>query len=263
MCVPQLIPRLFGHRCWQYNPDLTAIFPLEEVRYALDDYLFSFLASIHSAPTVIKPHVSSVVYGRTRGPNAYPFLLVYLRHPDLDDWPIRLKLQGFDGPLTVQEGRVWPRYDTAEECSTCTLAEVHQGVRELVGTWRYTVCHTMTFRGLGPGIADLLALAQVSTERDRTRAGYPATLFLALKTLFNGVVASGAKRRGGAAPLFSDVVEEANHAVIERFAAQRQCIQHEINMRRGLWSLDELQRQTQPQGSDTSSLEEESRGSSV
>jgi hypothetical protein len=48
------------------------------------------------------------------------------------------------------------------------------------------------------GIADLLVLAELSTERDCGRAVYPAALFLALETLCNGTV-KHTKRRAGAA----------------------------------------------------------------
>ncbi|KAJ6590964.1 hypothetical protein DFH09DRAFT_1138201 [Mycena vulgaris] len=222
---------LFGHDCWQYNPDLRAIFPVEETRYTLANYLQYFLNSINRAQTIAEAELSSVLYCCTRGPSAYPFLIVHMKHPTLYARPVVIKLQGFDGPVTVKDAYNWGRHDTSEEGSAVTIACVRQSVRELVGTRRYDVCHTMKCpRGR---IVDLLVLAELSTEQDRTRAVYPATLFLALEALFQGVVTSSTKRRARAAPLPSDIAREAKNAIIDAFPARRKRIQEQIDFRSG------------------------------
>jgi hypothetical protein len=223
MCVPWF----FGHRCWQYHPDLSVIFPLEETCHGIDGYLFNFPGAVSRAPTIADFYVTSILYCRTNGPNAHPFLLVYLRHLFLSDWPVRLKLNGFDGPPTVQDPHDHPRYDTAEERATFTVAYARQTQRQLAGTRRYTVCHTMAFGAAGPDIVDLLAVAQVSYERDHTRAGYPAALFLAVQHLFNGVVTNSAKHDGH---ILNAGAEDASRAVIEKFPARREYIQQDIDL---------------------------------
>jgi hypothetical protein len=106
---------------------------------------------------------------------------------------------------------------------------------ELVGTWRYDVLHTVTFQQrlndagrLEPSIVDLLTLAILSAQWDHTREGYPSTLFLALKTLFNGVIAS----HRNALPLPADI-SHLKGAVIDAFDTRRQCMQEEIDLRNG------------------------------
>ncbi|KAJ7921306.1 hypothetical protein B0H13DRAFT_2318432 [Mycena leptocephala] len=146
---------------------------------------------------------SSRSTGRTRGASAYPFLIIHLRHPEPYAQPVVLKLQRFDGPLTVQKDDPRDPSDTSE-FSTFTVARVGQSVRELVGTWRYDVCYTMKC-----GIADLLVLAELSTERDGSRVVYPVALFLALETLCNGTVTRSTKRRAGAARCYSDIADDA------------------------------------------------------
>ncbi|KAJ7126147.1 hypothetical protein C8R44DRAFT_120806 [Mycena epipterygia] len=221
---------LFGHNCWQYYPDLAAIFPYSETRYSLACYLQHFLRSIRRAPTIVEAVVWSVSYCRTRGPSSYPFLIVQLKHIALHARPVVLKLQGFG---TVREpGEIWFPYENPEEKSTFTVAGFRQSVRELVGTRRYDVCHTMKCHQCG--ITDLLVLAELSTERDPTRAVYPATLFLAMESLFNGAVTSSTKRRARAAPLPSDIAKETKDAVIDAFPTRRQRMKEQIDLRMGL-----------------------------
>lgn len=128
----------FGHDCWQYNPDLEAIFPLYETRYSLAHYLQNFLNSIPRAPTIAETELWSILYCRTRGPSAYPFLIVNLKHPALHARTVVLKLQGFDGPVTLREPYIdtWSPYDAPDECSTVAIARFRQSVRQLVGTRR-------------------------------------------------------------------------------------------------------------------------------
>ncbi|KAJ7137110.1 hypothetical protein C8R44DRAFT_729023 [Mycena epipterygia] len=176
--------QLFGHRCWQYNPDLSVLFPLREMCMALEEYLELFLLSIKNAPRITKTSILSVAYCRTRGAASYPFLVVYLQHPVLRQFPVRLKLQGFDGPVTIQVAGREPSYDTPGEGSTFSAAFIGETLMELVDTWRYDVLHTMIFQQrlnhtgrLEPSIVDLLTLAVPSAQWDHTREGYPATLF--------------------------------------------------------------------------------------
>ncbi|KAJ6534245.1 hypothetical protein B0H19DRAFT_1271965 [Mycena capillaripes] len=219
MCL--LLLCLCGHTCWQYNPDLRLIFPSSESRDALDHYIESFIFATIRAETITEASVTSVSYCRTRGLSAYPFLIVRLEHSTLKARPILLKLQGFDGPLTERKSSYRTGWDDPDEGATLTVAGVNQYVWELVGTWRYDVYHTMKWKYKGPSIVDLLVLAELSTERDRTRAVYPTTLFLALRALFKGVVKS-TKRGPKSAPLLSDVVDEAKDGVVGDFPARRQ-----------------------------------------
>ncbi|KAJ7723211.1 hypothetical protein B0H16DRAFT_1895858 [Mycena metata] len=128
-------------------------------------------------------HVKARLDYRTRGAASYPFLVVYLQHPGLRLLPVRLKLQGFDGPATIQVGGRGPTYDTPGERSTVSAAFVGETLRELVGTWRYDVLHTMTFEQrlnnagqLEPSIVDLLTLAVLSAQWDHTWEGFPDSL---------------------------------------------------------------------------------------
>ncbi|KAJ6592653.1 hypothetical protein B0H19DRAFT_1088257 [Mycena capillaripes] len=216
--------QLFGHRCWQYNPDLSVLFPSRKSCMSLDAYLEEFVFSIRNAPKIANIPVSSVAYCRTRRTPAYPFLIVHLQHPHYEnDFPVRLKMQGFDDPATS------PMYNTLGEGSTFSIASVNETVRELVGTWRYDVVHTMTFPPpvLQPTIVDLLALADPSIKWDNTREGYPATLFLAMKVQFSGFVISGAK----ATPLPRDVSAEVKSAVVDALPVRRQRMQEHIEAR--------------------------------
>ncbi|KAJ7749711.1 hypothetical protein B0H16DRAFT_1461109 [Mycena metata] len=230
MCI-----QLFGHRCWQYNSDLSVLFPLQEMCMALEEYLELFLISIKNAPRITRTSLLSVAYCRTRGAASYPFLVVFLQHPVLCQFPVRLKLQGFDGPATIQVAGREPTYDTPGERSAVSAAFVGETLRELVGTWRYDVLHTMTFEQrlndagrLEPSIVDLLPLAVLSAQWDHTREGFPATLFLALKNLFNGVITSRRK-----APVLSTDVSHLKSAVIDSFHTRRQYMQEEIDLRNG------------------------------
>ncbi|KAJ7259702.1 hypothetical protein C8J57DRAFT_1233385 [Mycena rebaudengoi] len=253
---------LCGHQCWQYNPDLEVIFPYHpnERRYALVDYLAHFLYSINQARTVTKAELESVLYCRTRSPDAYPFLIVYLKHPQLFARPVVLKLQGFDGPLT----RVTPDPDALgyyqfglpdcrhvldpEERSTVAVKGYYESVRELVGCKRpYDVCHTLTKFRQGY-IADLLVLAELATEQDGTRAVYPATLFLALQTFGKGVVTNSTKRRARAAPLPSDIAGEARDAVLAAFPARRQRMKDALHS--GRYWIEYLASTREPPPSD-------------
>ncbi|KAJ7112923.1 hypothetical protein C8R44DRAFT_930426 [Mycena epipterygia] len=231
MCLGDLW-LLYGHRCWQYNPDLIAIFPSIETRYTLSHYLQHFLDSIPRAPTIAEPRLSSVLYCRTRGPSAYPFLIVHLKHWVLSARPVVLKLQGFDGVPSVRDSPrdTWSPWDTPEEGCTFTVARAGQSVRALVGTRRYDVCHTMRCRK--GGIVDVLVLAELATERDRTRAVYPATLFSVMEAVCEGSVTSSRKYRASL-PSGDIAAEEAKSAVLDAFPARRQRMMEQINLRRG------------------------------
>jgi hypothetical protein len=50
--------QLFGHRCWQYNSDLSAFFPLGEMSMALEEYLSWIVAR------VVEPIWGNSVFGR-------------------------------------------------------------------------------------------------------------------------------------------------------------------------------------------------------
>jgi hypothetical protein len=187
--------------------------------------------SINRAGTIADVQIKSVLYCHTRGPSAYPFLIVHLLNPYLYARPIVLKIRGYDGPLTAWEDNAWTPGDTSDECSTFTLARVGQSIRELVGTRRYDVCHTMKCR---KGVIDgLLVLAELSTEQDRSRAIYPATLFLALENYYQGTVTSSTKRRARAAPLPKDVAQDTTTAVIGAFPARRQRMMQLMDLWRG------------------------------
>ncbi|KAJ7505702.1 hypothetical protein B0H11DRAFT_1904295 [Mycena galericulata] len=204
---------LCGHRCWQYNPDLTALFPLCETWYTLPNYIEFFLRSLNHARIIAEATISSVSYCRTRGPDAYPFLIVCLRHSALDARPVVLKLQGYYG-LTA-----------TEDCSTVTVSGVRQSVRSMVGR-PYDVCHTMTCcRG---SISNLLVLAELSTKWDGTRAVYPATLFSALETFCNGAVTSSTRRRPRAAPLPGAIAGEGRNAVLDAFLARQELMYQQM-----------------------------------
>ncbi|KAJ7501761.1 hypothetical protein B0H11DRAFT_1990955 [Mycena galericulata] len=214
--------RWFGHQCWNHNSDLAILFPLSETCMALEEYLELFLLSIKNAPKITKTSILSIAYCRTRGAASYPFLVVYFQYPILRRSPVRLKLQGFDGPATVQVvGRI-PTYDTPGEGSTFSTAFVGETLMELVGTWRYDVLHTMTFQQrlndagqLEPGIIDLLTVAVLSAQWDHTREGYPATLFLALENLFNGVITTD--------------ISHLKCTVLDTFHTRQHCMQEEID----------------------------------
>ncbi|KAJ7749365.1 hypothetical protein B0H14DRAFT_3513633 [Mycena olivaceomarginata] len=202
---------------------------------ALEEYLEFFLLSIKNAPKITATSILSVAYCRTRGAASYPFLVVYLQYPELRQFPVRLKLQGFDGPATIQVANREPSYDTPGEGSTFSIAFVGETLMELVGTWRYDVLHTMTFKQrlnhagqLEPSIVDLLTLTVLSAQCDHTREGCPVTLFLALKNLFDGVITSHRK-----APALSTDVSHLKCAVIDAFHTRRQCMQEKIDIRSG------------------------------
>ncbi|KAJ7899433.1 hypothetical protein B0H13DRAFT_1883894 [Mycena leptocephala] len=171
-CLLVLLLFASGHRCWEYNPDLDAIFPMYERRSSLARYIENFLDSINRITSITNVTVSSVSYCRTRGPSAYPFLIVHLSYREIGGRPIMLKLQGFDGPPTEGDA-----YYNPEEHATVTVAYVGESIRRLAGARRYDVCHTLDFGGNWVGIADLLVVAELSAERDRTRQGIPQPLF--------------------------------------------------------------------------------------
>jgi hypothetical protein len=158
-----------------------------------------------------------------------------MKHPELQAYPIVLKLQGFDGVPTVKEPwDTWEPYDTPEEGCTFTVAGVEQSVRQLVGTRRYDVYQTMQCRR--GTIVDLLVLAELATERDRTRAVYPATLFLALQDVCRGVVMSSSTKRRAIFPI--DVAIESKNAVVDAFPARRQQMEERIWHQLGFGSLE-------------------------
>ncbi|KAF8189419.1 hypothetical protein K438DRAFT_1763642 [Mycena galopus ATCC 62051] len=198
-------------------PDLRVFFPYGKACGSLYDYLENFFSSIRDAPKIPEAHILSISYCRTRGKSGYLFLIIYLEYRGLHQFPIRLKLQGFDGPATVSSGS-WRKYDTPGERSTFTVAYVKDYLMELTdGTG-----------GRRPSIVDLLALADLSTKWDHSREGYPATLFLALKNVFDGIVTS----RSRATPLPSCLSAEATCAVVDAFPVLRQGMQKEIDFRR-------------------------------
>jgi hypothetical protein len=204
---------------------------------ALEKYLDMFLLSVGDAPRITMMSISSVAYCRTRGAGDYPFLIVHLEDPDVSDFPVRMKLQGFDGPVTVGSNLVKPGDDTRGNTSTLSIAHVWTSIRKLVGTKRYDVLHTIAFRWdvteaglIEPSIVDLLALAELSTKWDSSREGYPAALFLALNTLFNAVPTGNSK----AVPSLGDASAEMKSAILDVFPARRQCLQGEINRQRSV-----------------------------
>ncbi|KAJ7718552.1 hypothetical protein B0H16DRAFT_1797310 [Mycena metata] len=225
---------LFSHRCWEYNHDLSVIFPRNETHYNAAHYIGHFLRSIYRAPTITDVRVSSILYCHTRGPSGYPFLVVSLTHTSLRSHPIVLLLQGRDGPPFVPpdwDGDLGPHY-IPKAHSTFTVRGYGQGVRELVGTRPYDVCHTMNC-GLccDAKIEDVLALAELWTEVNGGRAVYPATLFLAIGTLFRVKVTSSTKRRTRKFSLPSEIAGEAKNAVVAAFPARRQRMAERINLR--------------------------------
>ncbi|KAF8172239.1 hypothetical protein K438DRAFT_1981690 [Mycena galopus ATCC 62051] len=120
--------------------------------------------------------------------------------------------------------------------STLSIAHVRESVRKLVGTKRYDVLHTITFRWdvteaglIEPSIVDLLALAELSTKWDSSREGYPAALFLALNTLFNAVTTSYSKASAAAPP--GDAAAEMKSTILDVFPARRQRLQIDIDLR--------------------------------
>ncbi|KAJ7205690.1 hypothetical protein B0H12DRAFT_1160116 [Mycena haematopus] len=213
MCLPLVS---FSHRCWQYRPHYEAIFPGGELRMSLEDYRRLFLLSVQDAPRIISKYISSVAYCRTRGAGNYPFLIVHLDDPLIADFPVRMKLAGFDGV----------------RASTLTVAHVRQSVRSLVGTKHFDVLHTSTFRWtvsktgmIEPSIVDLLALAQLATEWDNSREEYPAALFLALNTLFNATASPSSSPPPRPAA-------DIKSAILDVFPARRQRLQNDIDLRR-------------------------------
>ncbi|KAJ7194923.1 hypothetical protein GGX14DRAFT_677636 [Mycena pura] len=189
-----------GHKCWQYNPDLAIIFPSSEETYSIPQYRQCFLSAANQAITTTDANVSSV--------------------------------SEFDGPLrTAQAGfEMWGPCDNPQEDLAITVGGYGQSVRGLVGTRHFDVCHTMKcWREAepGPGITDILVLAELSAAQDRTRAVFPATLFLALAALFEGTVTSRRK----SAPLVDNVTEAAKNAVVDVFHARRQLMEEQIALR--------------------------------
>ncbi|KAJ7686018.1 hypothetical protein B0H17DRAFT_1137213 [Mycena rosella] len=80
---------------------------------------------------------------------------------------------------------------------------------------------------LRPYIIDLLALAELSTEQDRTHAGYPTTLFMALKAVFNGIVTSSAQRCTRDVPPLPSLTDGVKIVVVNAFPTRRQRLQEE------------------------------------
>ncbi|KAJ6536893.1 hypothetical protein B0H19DRAFT_1270588 [Mycena capillaripes] len=216
MCLP-----FFSHRCWQFNPDLEALFPIRERRMTLKGYLDVFLVSLGDAQSIARTSILSVAYCRTRGATAYLFLIIHLKHPQLFQFPARLKLQGFDSART---GVSSSRY-------AVTVAFVRESMMQLVGTWRYDVLHTMKFTTSAnqPTVVDLLVLAELSTKWDHTRKGYPAILFSSLKTLYNDPYTT----HTGVADLPGELAEEVKCTIIDAFPTRRQSMQEEIDFRSG------------------------------
>ncbi|KAJ6496250.1 hypothetical protein C8R45DRAFT_926765 [Mycena sanguinolenta] len=230
--------QLFSHRCWQYRPHLEVLFPGGELCMALEDYLRMFLLSVRDAPRITMMSISSVAYCRMRGARAYPFLIVHLDDPEISDFSVRMKLQGFDSPMTIGPNTVKSRYDEGGKMSTLSVAHVWESVRRLVGTKRYDVLHTITFRWdvteaglIEPSIVDLLALADLSMKWDSSREGYPTALFLALNTLFNADTTSYSKT--APPPGDVDAAAEMKSAILDAFPARRKRLQIDIDRERG------------------------------
>lgn len=139
-----------------------------------------------------------------------------------------MKLQGVDGPVRpAQAGyEIWAN---PQENLAITVGGYGQSVRELVGTRRFDVFHTMTQCERRAGITDILVLAELAAAQDRSRAVFPATLFLAFNELFEGTVTSGRN----SAPLLDDVAEAAltKNAVVNVFHARRKLLQEQIAIR--------------------------------
>ncbi|KAJ7037354.1 hypothetical protein C8F04DRAFT_1256927 [Mycena alexandri] len=207
-----------SHRCWRYRARLEVLFPGRALRTTLEGYIRMFILSVKDAPWIVNMAVKSVAYCRTRGAASYPFLLVQLEEPlaDTRDFPVRMKLEGFDGLGTAR--------------SDLSLAHVRESTRKLVRN-KYDVVHTTKFQlnvtesgSFEPSIVDLLALAEVSTKCDNSREGYPAVLLLALKTLFNALATGDP----AAPPPPGNASADMNCAILDAFPAQRQRLQSEI-----------------------------------
>ncbi|KAJ7629641.1 hypothetical protein DFH06DRAFT_1338061 [Mycena polygramma] len=195
-------------------------------------HLFSTLRKMHGAGRV--PRALYLVHQESSNDSkdisTFHCLLSYprrglisvppLEHPLFRNFPARLKIQGFDGPATIQVDGREPSYDTPGEDSVFSTAFVGETLMELVGTWRYDVLHTATFQGrfnfeeerMEPSIVDLLTVALLSAELNHTREGYPETFFLAFKNLFNGVIASHRK-----APSLPADISRLKSGVIDAF----------------------------------------------
>ncbi|KAJ7463515.1 hypothetical protein B0H11DRAFT_2285348 [Mycena galericulata] len=228
-------PPLFNsHRCWQFRPELRVLFPERQLQLDLEDYLHIFLLSVRDAPRIPMMSISSVAYCRTRGAGDYPFLIVHLKDPLFNDFPVRMKLEGFDGPVAAGLNQVGPRDD---KMSILSIAPIWESMRKLVGTKHYDVLHTTTFRWdvneageVEPSIVDLLVLAELSTKWDSSREGYPAALSLALNTLFNAnvrlVTSSGCSK----APPLGDAPADLKSAILDAFPARRQRLQTDLDI---------------------------------
>ncbi|KAJ7676281.1 hypothetical protein B0H17DRAFT_1140001 [Mycena rosella] len=220
MCIPCFLP------CWEPNPDLEPIFLICSIRCSVNNYLHTVLAYVNDAPTITDTSVRSVIYCHTRGPTGYPFLLVRLLHPDYPTSPIRFKFQARKGAAAL------------------CLGYIGQTERELIGTRHYNMYYTMVFpAGItlhwhsgNPSILDLLVVAGLTTEHNHLGIGYPSTLFLALKALFDGLVTSSSKRHSTiVGPMANGPTEEIKNAVVAAFPARQQRIHEEIVCRsRGL-----------------------------
>ncbi|KAJ6507024.1 hypothetical protein C8R45DRAFT_1090672 [Mycena sanguinolenta] len=201
---------------------------------ALDEFIELFFLRIKDAPKMPQTRITSVAYGRTRGRKAYPFLLINLYYPPLyGNFPVRLRLQGFDGPATPQDPTRMPKYDTPGERETVHIAHVGESVRRVVGTWRYDILHTMTFNDddmHAATIVDLLTVACLAAEWNHMREGWPPTIFLGLKRLFESVVTSRAKVPLPSLPLAStsNADLEFESSLIGAFRARREDMQKEV-----------------------------------
>ncbi|KAJ7776101.1 hypothetical protein B0H16DRAFT_1449552 [Mycena metata] len=208
--TPAMCFGLFSHRCWEYNHDLSVIFPRNETHYNVAHYIGHFLRPIHRAPTITDVRVSSILYCHTHGPSGYPFFVVSLTHTSLHSRPIVILLQGRDGRRLCR--------------------------RTGTGTWVRIISRKPTPRlpsgAMGRAyIEDVLALAELSTEVNGGRAVYPATLFLAIGTLFRVKVTSSTKRRTRKFPLPSEIAGDAKNAVVAAFPARQQRMAERINLR--------------------------------
>ncbi|KAJ7118389.1 hypothetical protein C8R44DRAFT_738319 [Mycena epipterygia] len=119
-------------------------------------------------------------------------------------------------------------------------------------TWRYDVYQTVVFPHYPspPKLGDFLALADLANARDCTQAVFPATVYFALKTLFDGTVSSRTKRgsRKSATLANPDVADEVKRSVIDAFPALQQCMQTEIKLRcYGIVEVDKCAQNTDVQ----------------
>jgi hypothetical protein len=142
-------------------------------------------------------------------------------------FPVAFMLRGYNGPSQrIKFAGHWVPHKN----SVLTVAPPTERLCKLVGP-PYDVCHTMTFKSRPwPLILDFLVVAEVALEQNHTCAVFPATLFLALETLFGGVIPSS--KKGCAFPSAVVGADEMKKAVVDAFP-DRQKAMMEHDMLRG------------------------------